>query len=625
MKKILLSITIIASVLSCKTPQSLNTTTVNRTVVNLDLVNIKEDKVKVTVDPGKFTSSEISFHIPKTVPGTYSIDNYGQFIENFKAIDYLGAQLLVIKTDVNSWKIEDATNLDKVTYLVNDTFDIDGEKGVFSPTGTNIEKDKNMLLNLHGFVGYFDDLKEKPYQLIVNRPNNLYGSTSLTLAESLDLKENPNSKKDIYLANRYFDIVDNPIMYSKPDTTYVNVEGIKVLLSVYSPSKVHTAKSMKPQIAKMISAQKRFLGDIDNTSKYSILLYLADPEELDAKGFGALEHHTSTVVILPETMPLETLNGAMTDVVSHEFFHILTPLNVHSNEIHYFDYNDPKMSQHLWMYEGVTEYFANLFQVNQGLIDNQGFYKRVSSQVEAAKNYNDSLSFTYMSKNVLDEPYKDEYANVYQKGALIGMSLDIRLRELSKGETGILDLMKKLSEKYGKDTPFEDDQLIPTIVSLTYPEIQNFFDTYVTGSTPIPYDKFLGKAGVMLTTEDSATGFFLDGQVPYIDGNPENMELFFRKGITLNSFLTQLGVKNGDVIKEVNGTAYTIQNAYDLVMGSQSWKEGDDITMLLERNDDELTLTGKISVPTTKKTTIKEMDLPATDARVKLRTAWLKN
>lgn len=624
MKKILLSITIIASVLSCKSPKSINTTTQDRTVVNLDLVNIKEDKVKVTVDPDKFTSSEVSFHIPKTVPGTYSIDNYGQFIEDFKAIDYLGAELLVVKTDDNSWKIENASNLDKITYLVNDTFDIDGEKGVFSPTGTNIEKDKNMLLNLHGFVGYFDDLKEKPYQLIINRPNNLFGSTSLTLAESVELKENPNSKKDIYLANRYFDVVDNPIMYSIPDTTYVNVEGIKVLLSVYSPNKVHSAKSMKPQIEKMISAQKRFLGDIDNTSKYSILLYLADPQELDAKGFGALEHHTSTVVILPETMPLETLNGAMTDVVSHEFFHILTPLNVHSEEIHYFNYNAPKMSQHLWMYEGVTEYFANLFQVNQGLIDNPEFYERVSSQIESSKNYNDSLSFTYMSKNVLDEPYKDEYYNVYQKGALIGMALDIRLRELSNGEMGILDLMKKLSEKYGKDTPFKDDQLISTIVSLTYPEIQNFFDTYITGSTPIPYDKFLGKVGIQLTTEDTPTGFFLNGQIPYIDGNPENMELFFRKGITLNSFLTQLGVKNGDVIKEVNGQAYNIQNVYDLVMGSQSWKEGDDVSMLLERDGEEVLLNGKISVPTTKKTTLKEMDLPETDPRVKLRNAWLK-
>jgi predicted metalloprotease with PDZ domain len=62
----------------------------------------------------------------------------------------------------------------------------------------------------------------------------------------------------------------------------------------------------------------------------------------------------------------------MMDVVSHEFFHIVTPLSIHSKEIQDF-YNDPKMSEHLWMYEGVTEYFANLFQINQGLITEEDF------------------------------------------------------------------------------------------------------------------------------------------------------------------------------------------------------------------------------------------------------------
>ena len=208
MKKILLSLTLFAALASCKTPQTINKTSIDRTVVNLDLLNIKDDKVKVTIDPDKFSTQDVTFHLPKTVPGTYSIDNYGRFIENFKAIDYLGAELLVVKTDENSWKIENAENLDKISDLVNDTFDIDGEKGVFSPTGTNIDVNKNILLNLHGFVGYFDGLKEKPYQLIVNRPNTLFGSTSLKLAESVDLKEIPNSKKDVYLAQRYFDIVD---------------------------------------------------------------------------------------------------------------------------------------------------------------------------------------------------------------------------------------------------------------------------------------------------------------------------------------------------------------------------------------------------------------------------------
>lgn len=54
------------------------------------------------------------------------------------------------------------------------------------------------------------------------------------------------------------------------------------------------------------------------------------------------------------------------------------------------------------------------------------------------------------------------------------MALDIRLRELSNGERGILDLMKDLSERYGKNKPFEDDALIPAIVELTHPEVQQF-------------------------------------------------------------------------------------------------------------------------------------------------------
>jgi predicted metalloprotease with PDZ domain len=87
-------------------------------------------------------------------------------------------------------------------------------------------------------------------------------------------------------------------------------------------------------------------------------------QENDAKVLS-LEHPTATTVVLPELMPKEELVKSMMDVVSHEFFHIVTPLSIHSKEIQYFDYNNPKMSAHLWMYEGVTEYFANLFQINR--------------------------------------------------------------------------------------------------------------------------------------------------------------------------------------------------------------------------------------------------------------------
>ncbi len=622
MKKIIYAVAAIATLVGCKSTQQ--NTNSDLVVANLDLVNVDDDKVMVSVDPGKFTTEETTFYIPKTVPGTYSTDNYGQFIEGVKAIDYKGNELSVTKLDDNSWEISNATALDKVTYWVNDSYDIEGEEGVFSPAGTNIKAGENFMLNLHGFVGYFDGMSEKPYQLVIKHPKDLIAGTSLKKV-AVGTDEEQTYATDQFNVNRYFEVTDHPIMYSTPDTTSFQLQGMKVKLQVYSPNKAYSVEDIAPKMKEMMQAQKAFLGEIDNTDVYAVLLYLSDVNGKDAQGFGALEHHTSTTVVLPESMPLERLNETMKDVVSHEFFHIITPLSVHSNEVHYFDYNDPEMSQHLWMYEGVTEYFANLFQVKEGLIDHQAFYDRMSEKITSSKQFDDTMPFTVMSENILDEEYESSYYNVYQKGALIGMSLDIRLRELSNGEMGILDLMKKLSNKYGKDKPFEDEELIPAIVELTYPEIQSFFDTYITGTTPIPYGDFFAKVGVEETESEVQTGVFLKGQQPYIDGNPQTKELFFREGIAFNSFLNELGAEPKDVIKSVNGTEYNIENVYGLIMGSRGWKEGDQVTMIIERDGEEKTLEATYKTPTDKETKLQEMELSSDDQRVKLRKAWLEN
>ncbi|WP_304038132.1 M61 family metallopeptidase [Mesonia mobilis] len=622
MKKIIYAVAAIATLVGCKSTQQ--NTNSDLVVANLDLVNVDDDKVMVSVDPGKFTTEETTFYIPKTVPGTYSTDNYGQFIEGVKAIDYKGNELSITKLDDNSWKISNATALDKVTYWVSDSYDIEGEEGVFSPAGTNIKAGENFMLNLHGFVGYFDGMSEKPYQLVIKHPKDLIAGTSLKKV-AVGTDEEQTYATDQFNVNRYFEVTDHPIMYSTPDTTSFQLQGMKVKLQVYSPNKAYSVEDIAPKMKEMMQAQKAFLGEIDNTDVYAVLLYLSDVNGKDAQGFGALEHHTSTTVVLPESMPLERLNETMKDVVSHEFFHIITPLSVHSNEVHYFDYNDPEMSQHLWMYEGVTEYFANLFQVKEGLIDHQAFYDRMSEKITSSKQFDDTMPFTVMSENILDEEYESSYYNVYQKGALIGMSLDIRLRELSNGEMGILDLMKKLSNKYGKDKPFEDEELIPAIVELTYPEIQSFFDTYITGTTPIPYGDFFAKVGVEETASEVQTGVFLKGQQPYIDGNPQTKELFFREGIAFNSFLNELGAEPKDVIKSVNGTDYNIENVYGLIMGSRGWKEGDQVTMIIKRDGEEKILEATYKTPTDKETKLQEMELSSDDQRVKLRKAWLEN
>ena len=169
-------------------------------------------------------------------------------------------------------------------------------------------------------------------------------------------------KVSTFLANRYFEVTDNPMMYGETEVEEFTVGNIKVVLSVFSPNKVHTATEIKETVNKMMQAQKNYLGDLDSTSRYDVLLYLSDTQKEDSpKGFGALEHHTSTVVVLPENMPAEALAESMIDVVAHEFFHIVTPLSVHSEDVHYFDYSDPTFSKHLWLIRRCHRVFCPTF------------------------------------------------------------------------------------------------------------------------------------------------------------------------------------------------------------------------------------------------------------------------
>lgn len=419
--------------LSCGSKNLINDLATDRPIVaQLDLVNIDEDKVEVSIDPGRFVSDTIVYRLPRVVQGTYSVSDFGKYVEGVKGIDYEGNVLEANKLDTNTWQFVNAKNLDKITYWVNDTFDEEvqggiGEEVPFSPSGTNIEP-KQVLLNLHGFVGYFDSLKNNSYQVGVRAPV-AFNYTSPLPETNTVLSEDGKTKESVFLANRYFEVTDNPMMYGETQVEEFMVGNIKIVLSVFSPNGVHTAAEIKEVVNKMMLAQKAYLGDLDSTPRYDILLYLSDTDkEGSPKGFGALEHHTSTVVVLPEQMQPEALAESMIDVVAHEFFHIVTPLSVHSEDVHYFDYNDPSFSKHLWLYEGITEYFAQHFQVYKGLISPEEYYSRTTQKINTSRsNYNDAMSFTEMSENILKSPYKENYANVYMKGALIGMCLDIMM------------------------------------------------------------------------------------------------------------------------------------------------------------------------------------------------------
>ena len=231
-----------------------------------------------------------------------------------------------------------------------------------------------------------------------------------------------------------------------------------------------------------------------------------------------------------------------------------------------------------------------------------------------------------MSKNILEEPFKTNYNNVYEKGALISMCLDIIIREKSEGKKGILDLMKSLSNRYGAKKAFSDDELINVVAELTYPEVKQFLVTHVVGDTPINYDDYFKKVGLSYGSITVPGQLLLDGEIPYLSANQEKNHLYFNEeNEEYNSFLKSLKVQPNDILVSVNNQKYDLNNARYLFEISQQWKVGDKIEMVVNRNGINTVLTTTIeSLPTSEEKTLTEIpEAELTPKQLQTKNSWL--
>ena len=613
----------------------------NRIQYLLDITKVKDDKVMVELVTPNLKQEKVTFYMPKIIPGTYREADYGRFVSDVNAFDKKGRALTVNRIDDNTWEVENAKKLKRITYWVEDTYDseIEGASNIYPMSGTNIEADKNFVVNTPGYFGYIKGTKQYKHDLHVIRPKAMYGSTGLiqnqpglapqkVKREVFSVKD-PEKRKDVFSLSNYNHLVDSPLMYNVPDTAIINVGNTEVLISTYSPSKNVTSSYLADQVREILMAQKEFLGGKLPVDKYAFIFYLEDPQRL-APVQGALEHSYSSFYYMPD-VPQENLKQTIRDVAAHEFFHIVTPLNIHSEEIQYFDFNEPQMSKHLWLYEGVTEYFSDLVQIKHGIIDEGQYLAKMRQKMQNATNiYNDTLSFAELSKETLTK-HSSQYANVYEKGALIGMSLDILLRDLSSGEYGVQDLIAQLSKQYGKDKPFKDAELIDQITKMTYPEVAEFFDTYIENGAVLPYADLMNRVGISYEAKGSFSDYSLGISQASIGVIPDKQKIYVANEAALDSFGKELGLKQGDVLQKINGEVIPGFSGISqfLQATKAAMQEGENYTMTVTRKneageDTEVDLTAEIFQIARDDLHIIQLNEAATPRQLKIRDAWLK-
>ena len=583
--------------------------------VFMDLKAVKEDRLPIQIVPPVVAEDSVEFHMPKIVPGTYAIEDYGQFVSEFKAVDALGSELKTKKLDTNRWRIYKAKKLYKISYYADDTYDSEKDIDIFEPAGTSIE-DSVFLLNNFGFIGYVDGYKDHPFNLQIAHKEGFYPSTSLRVETG--------DSVDTFEAGNYFVLHDNPILYCVPDTAVKQVGGAEVMVSVYSPNKSITASECMDHIAEVLDAAAVYLGGTLPVEKYSVLIYCI-PLEKAGNSYGALEHHTSTVLYMPE-FPGETFYGGVRDITSHEFFHIVTPLNIHSEYIANFNFIEPLMSSHIWLYEGVTEYNSHLVQIRSDIYDTDEFLDIIREKLQSNDKFESDIPLTVSSKFTIDY-FKDQYFNFYQKGAIAGLALDLRLRQLSGSEYGLVDLLLELGETYGVDTFFRDNQLFEIITEMTYPEMREFFARHYEGAEPFPLKDLLASAGIEYN-EELRIPRISSGNVGY-SYNFETSRIKVEDTNEMDEFGRDLGLQKGDELIEFNGEEVTLSNISDVLNKYYTNAEvGDKVKVKIARPDDDgdfknKTLKAKaVMGEVTRKHDLHLMDNP-TPVQLKMRKAWI--
>lgn len=445
----------------------------------IDLNDRSDDTFKVSMFVGDLTEANKIFQFPATVPGVYDIFDIGRFVTSFKAFDKKLAELPVTQVSTNQWELGNPAATYRIEFEVKETFDTPvAEHPLYLMGGTSIEND-HVLLNTFDVLGYPTGLKERDFYLDVNYPSGWKIATSLQKSEG-----------GYYFAEDYDKFVDSPIIAGNFSTASVWVDGAKITVNTYSEGGNISASQILNDVEQVMEDASVFLNGLPVEYYNFIYFFYNGPSA------GALEHSYSSVYVIRDGDYTPNYQNYVKDVSAHEFFHIVTPLNIHSEIIEDFNFAEPTASQHLWLYEGVTEWASLMMQYRNGSYNTPGILNEFRIKKNYADTYNQSMSLTEMSTTCYTPEGGSQFGNVYQKGALVAALLDIRLLELSNGEKGLRELILELIDTYGPDNAFSEANFFDDLVERTYPEIEDFVDLYIKGTAPLPMAEYFNKIGV---------------------------------------------------------------------------------------------------------------------------------
>jgi predicted metalloprotease with PDZ domain len=299
-------------------------------------------------------------------------------------------------------------------------------------------------------------------------------------------------------------------------------------------------------------------------------------------GGGGMEHMSSTAIGVPSD---EFLPG----VAAHEFFHLWNVKRIRPASLEPVDYTKEQYTRALWFAEGVTSTYASYTLVRSGIWSKEQFYVDLSQQITELENRpaNRWQSAEQSSLDAWLEKYplynQPEYSvSYYTKGQVLGDLLDILIRDRTNNEKSLDDVLRAMNTDFAKQgKPYRDSVDVRlTAEKIAGGSFEDFFQKYVAGTEPFPYQQILALAGLELRVVEHSRptlGFFAERDAT---GRVSVQSVFD------DSPAAEAGLRAGDTILAWNGA----EPPRRLERWMREQKGGDSLTLKVRREEKEVTV-----------------------------------
>jgi len=552
--------------------------------------------------------------MPVWTPGSYMVREFARHVQDFVATDAAGQPLKWEKTNKDTWRV--VTNGARewhTTYRVyaNELSVRTSELN----SGHAFWNNATLLMYLEGFL-------KSPSTVRVLAPDVWKVATGLPAVLG---------QKNTFHAENFDALYDSPFEASNFKTLVFNVKGVPHRIVIDGEGN-YDPERMRLDVQKIVETQTTLMGEIPYRD-YTFILHLR------SNAGGGLEHLNSTALGYPrfgfrirsgDRATSAAPNAAETErdyrgflsLVAHEFFHLWNVKRIRPDALGPFDYTQENYTKVLWVAEGITDYYADLALRRAGLITESEFLSATARSIQQLQNTPGRLEQTVEESSFdswikyyrQDENSINSQVSYYDKGALLGLLLDLEIRKRSNGAKSLDDVMRYLyAEFFKKNRNYGPADFQKACELMAGSSLEEFFNKYVHGTEELDYNAALEAAGLRLDTSAGTGGVYFGADVATDDDR-----LIVRR-VYAGSPAYEQGLNAGDQIVAIDNMRVT-RDFFNARIAEK--KPGDLINLTIFRFDDLSTLLIKLGER--REGTYRIVPLPnATEAQKRIYRGWL--